>query len=558
MKTGKKSGDLYEANRIAKRRLARVSTLGVVVLKAIKKRERLANINENLRPGTWQNALSDNEVFEMCRNLEESIDVADEADDDLLDNFISFLRDEKFYLTTHMLRFMSDTDEAWKIVTMFVDKPRVARRIALKTEAQQIQALKEIISNFGETAEKPETKAEKDIYDCGDDFEEFERLRGELDYPEDGMTGKTAGIRTSSIAPNIADKVLRGLENKLILPRLALPPYTRKHLKGKIGDTIHIKKPCRHRVGSGAKLAPSPPCSTIELKVKGDHFYLDDNDMDRTMQAGIEKLANLYDKAGAEELGHGLYYTDGTPGDKMTAEIVQLVYAHLEHVVIPSGTLYAIMDPLDIVHLSDHLEWVNSPPMDEAMGKHCKEWLEKFEVCESSNIPIFRVADRGASTPLVRGADQAGGELATDGWANNDTKVLNKGQLIQIAGVKEVEPRGNHAITGNPMTFTVLEDVTPDATGQATIKIYPDLNDGSNTTTDQNVDAKPKDKAAITVLGDSGKSYRQAFFCKLGVLEYFDVQPSESAAKEKHRVDALFGVKCVYPELGIRVITEEV
>lgn len=66
------------------------------------------------------------------------------------------------------------------------------------------------------------------------------------------------------------------------------------------------------------------------------------------------------------------------------------------------------------------------------------------------------VAQKG--TPLVNGAGQSGDSISTDGWAAN-TLVLSKGDFIQIATEYK----------------QVLDDVTSNASGQATINIGPML-----------------------------------------------------------------------------------
>ena len=146
----------------------------------------------------------------------------------------------------------------------------------------------------------------------------------------------------------------------------------------------------------------------------------------------------------------------------------------------------------------------------------------------------------------------------------------------------------------------------------ATIKIYPEINDGtaSNTVVNpagtdfdgstamanldasafQTVDSVPATNAAITVLGrdtaaDNKKEYRQGLFFCGDALEYVNVtlaafktakyqgverDPETGVAisyvgdfeidemTETERLDIWFGVKNIYPELGIRHIGKEV
>lgn len=77
----------------------------------------------------------------------------------------------------------------------------------------------------------------------------------------------------------------------------------------------------------------------------------------------------------------------------------------------------------------------------------------------------------GGGTPLVNGASQTGQDLITDGW-NLSEAVLKAGDYIQI----------------DDNLYKVLEDVTSDGSGNATISLFPKVrtahaNNASITTT---------------------------------------------------------------------------
>ena len=87
----------------------------------------------------------------------------------------------------------------------------------------------------------------------------------------------------------------------------------------------------------------------------------------------------------------------------------------------------------------------------------------------------------GTGTPLVNGASQAGDELVTDGWTVSTTGILKAGDWIQL---------------GSASTATlhkVLDDVTSDASGNATLNIFPNLR------------SAPDDNAAITISSPKGR-----------------------------------------------------
>ena len=87
----------------------------------------------------------------------------------------------------------------------------------------------------------------------------------------------------------------------------------------------------------------------------------------------------------------------------------------------------------------------------------------------------------GTGTPLVNGASQAGDELVTDGWTVSTTGILKAGDWIQL---------------GSASTSTlhkVLDDVTSDASGNATLNIFPNLR------------SSPDDNAIVTISSPKGR-----------------------------------------------------
>lgn len=87
----------------------------------------------------------------------------------------------------------------------------------------------------------------------------------------------------------------------------------------------------------------------------------------------------------------------------------------------------------------------------------------------------------GTGTPLVNGASQTGDELVTDGWTVSTTGILKAGDWIQL---------------GSASTATlhkVLDDVTSDGSGNATLNIFPNLR------------SSPGDNAVITINSPKGR-----------------------------------------------------
>lgn len=98
----------------------------------------------------------------------------------------------------------------------------------------------------------------------------------------------------------------------------------------------------------------------------------------------------------------------------------------------------------------------------------------------------YAVAPFGVATgtPLVDGASQVGGSLATRGWSPSVTGILKAGDSIQL---------GSGAAT---RLHQVLEDVDSDAGGLASLTLWPDLRES------------PADGAAIVTQSPKG-TFRQ-------------------------------------------------
>ena len=243
--------------------------------------------------------------------------------------------------------------------------------------------------------------------------------------------------------------------------------------------------------------------------------------------------------------------------------------------------------------------------VEDAVRRKFKGEFVGWGLLSSTHIPNYVVPAMAANTaPLVNGANQSGNTLAVDGLGSF-RGTLPKGLLFQIAGVNEIQPRGDRRVTGKPATFTLTEDVDV-SSGSANLPIWPEINDGSQRSTianpsgkafDDSADANldysafqtvsgtPADNAVITILGfdtsqrTTEQRYRQGMFFCGDALEYINVTLASPKSAtyagtamdeetgvamtyladynavemtEMERLDIFFGVKTIYPEIGIR------
>jgi len=414
-----------------------------------------------------------------------------------------------------------------------------------------------------------------------------------------------------SVEDRIAGEAVARLRHSLVIPKIAERVYE-KYFEDKIGDTITIKLPFDVLIGDGRTMQASEVQGlidrTIQMKVNNrPHmalgYYDDEVTLDiiqfgqRYLQAGVERMAYRYDQDGARELCNEAFYADGTPGTGITTQMAQDIGAHARHVAIPLDSMnYGIMDPVDFAEISNDIKQINVP--DDVKGsirQRFRGQLANFNLFESVHLPYLDVA-ANPGTPRINGANQEGDTLAMDGFPNNG-RVFNDGQLFRIENVFEIQPRTIPIkSTGRLMTFAVDGDVTADGSGRANVKITKPLNAGTLTTEDgqgatismaafQNVTRTPADNAVVTIVGTPGKQYRQGVFYHQQALQYANVQlhqfqsvnlkgmglDSETGLsvsmiawfegliqREIRRLDSLYGVKNVYPEVVIRHIGKEV
>ena len=423
----------------------------------------------------------------------------------------------------------------------------------------------------------------------------------------------------------IANEALFRLKTKLFFPRFAQRTF-QSYFLDKNGEKIWIKRPTAAKTRKGRKIPTNNSTRQpmidryIEMTLDQRHnFDTGWNDeeasldivalADRYIDPGAEELAYQYDIEGANELGNGGQWCHPFPDIALDNNIAASALTPIEvhtiralaqerHIPVSSKN-WAILHPLDLVAINDAiLKLPAGTPSDvsNTLRDHYAGTLANFQIYDSVHVPrLVCAADRG--TPLINGIQADPSQLVTDGWTASK-KVLNKGQLFTVAGVREIQPRGDRRNTGRLQTFTVQEDVTSDASGNATIKIEPHIITATTTTTDadgtsismaayQTVDKDPFSDAVITVVGKEGNEYYQDLFWHGAALEYANValtlpEGAEAlggtvqtdpetglqimmlrdfdwyTAESKVRLDIFFGVKCVRPDLVIRKISTKV
>ena len=133
-------------------------------------------------------------------------------------------------------------------------------------------------------------------------------------------------------------------------------------------------------------------------------------------------------------------------------------------------------------------EWweaeVTLPPM---RGENARAWIAALVSMRGLYGQMYlgdwdgRTPNGTASgTPLVKGADQTGNSLITDGWTASVTGIMKAGDYLQIGS--GIEQR----------LHMVVADANSDGSGDATLSIEPALR------------VSPADNAALTVSSAKG------------------------------------------------------
>ena len=357
-----------------------------------------------------------------------------------------------------------------------------------------------------------------------------------------------------------------------------------------IGDALRIRKPPRYTVRSGAAISTQDVTedyttlpldsqkgvdttfTTKELTLSIDEFSK------RILGPAIAQLANQIDYDGLS-LYKNVFNSVGTPA---TVPNAMLTYGSAggklsdsgapvdgnRKLVIGSTMEYTIVDAVKGLFQSS--TQIKKQYEDGNMGRSAG-----FDWSMSQNIATHTVGPLGG-TPLVNGASQTGASLVTDGWTAAAASRLVQGDVFTIAGVFAVNPM-TRASTGSLQQFVVTAAVSSDGSGNATIPISPSIVTSGAT---QTVSGSPADNAALTIVGAAAASspqglafHRDAFALGMADLEvprgvHFAGRMNDpdlglsirivrqydiATDKIPCRIDALYGWKCIRPELACRV-----
>lgn len=395
---------------------------------------------------------------------------------------------------------------------------------------------------------------------------------------------------TTLSAEIIAKEALMQLENTLVMGANVHRDYV-KEWDAKPGSTVTIRKPVKFRAKDGATLDEVDVYerSTSLVVDKRKHVAWNfttselslniDDYSTRYIRPAVTALANQVD-ADLCALYADVFNEVGTPGTvpDSFAEVAA-ASRRLDDEAVPMDGRILACNPYTAWEIASGVVSLYNPGMVESAARRgIVTEFAGFKVMADQNVKAHTVGNHGG-TPLMNGATAEGAsELVTDGWTAS-AAILKKGDVFTVAGVYSVNPVSGQS-TGVLRQFTATADVTADGSGNATIPISPQIYSAAadeDKLPYQTVDALPADGAAITVSGTAGNQYvkNMAFHPNAFALVSVPLALPEGAwcARESHnglsirvikdydiandtekiRLDVLYGVKTLYPELACRL-----
>jgi len=406
---------------------------------------------------------------------------------------------------------------------------------------------------------------------------------------------------TSSI---ITKEALMVLENQLTLAKNVTRKYDDKFSNegAKIGTTINLRKPPRYlgRTGQALSVEGSTETfvpltldtqagvdisfSTADLTLNIDEFkerFLVPA-MATVSNAIDVSIANLYKdvfryvNAGASATSYGTsgYLNDGTHNTLANVQgQILTAGAILTETGVPTNQRAVVLDPVSQVSAITPLTSLFNPS-GKISGMFEDASLAAntlgFDWAADANIAQFTPMTGGSVTALSSAPASGATTLAVTTTAG----TVPRGTVLSMAGVYAINPQ-NRQTTGRLAQFVVTADTVVTTTG--TLPIYPAYIPSGQFATCTGI---PGGTAAITIhsgaVGANPTSQNLAYNKGAFALATADLilpQGVHFAAREQYqgismrivqqydinsdmlpcRIDVLYGVKTIYPELAVRL-----
>ena len=399
----------------------------------------------------------------------------------------------------------------------------------------------------------------------------------------------------------IAKEALMQLENNCVLANRVHREY-RKEFTGGQGSTVAIRRPVKFNVSNGATAVVQDTEEKTTNIVVDQRRHVAWDFTTEQLTLSIEEYSERYIKPAVIALANdvdvsiaNLYNTVwnqvGTIGTTpANYAAIAAAAQRLDEMAVESSPRSMVVNPAAAYAVAGNQATL------EAVGDVRKTAYEesmvgrvaKFDMFSTQNIATHQVGPLGGA-PVVNGGSQAvtyaaaagnswSQSFAIRGWTAAAALRLRAGDVFTIANVFAVNPVPR---TGAKMQmpylqqFVVTANASSDASGNMTATISPPI---ITSGPQQTVSAAPADGAAITVVGTANAQFpvnmgfhKNAFALVTVPLEMPDSAPFKARENykglsirvikdydftsdvERIRLDILYGVKAIYPDLATRL-----
>jgi hypothetical protein len=393
---------------------------------------------------------------------------------------------------------------------------------------------------------------------------------------------------TSILTPSvIAKETLMQLVNNLGMSKNVYREY--KNEFQKVGGTVTIRKPNKFRATKTQTRANSDinePSTSITVSTQAHVSWtfssaeltltVDDYSK-RYIAPAAAALANQVD-ADLCGLYKNVYNYAGTPGTTPgTFKALGDCQTILDLEAAPQDRRVAIVNPTAHWTLADGLKGTFAPKVaEDIVSKGYLGTIANLSIYMDQNVANHTTgAFTAGATPIMNGATSTGAtQLVTNGWSGSNTVAT--GDIFTVAGVNQVNPMSGVS-TGVLRRFAVTTGLA-DTSADMTIPVTPTLSYVASGPYN-NIDALPLTTAALSFVGTASTTYPQnlvfhpnAFALvtlplempanvwgaresdsdtgiSIRVVKQYDILYDE----EVIRLDILYGMKTIYPELAVRL-----
>jgi hypothetical protein len=396
----------------------------------------------------------------------------------------------------------------------------------------------------------------------------------------------------------IARMAMVELANALPMARLVYRDYAAEFGPGQTGTTVNIRRPVQFQSQPGPAVAPQsiqdgviPLVITdnpvVHYELTTEQVALNDRELsERFAKPAARAIANEVERRLLGEYAKVPHWL-GTPGQlvRVRADVSRAATRLVENGMPENEDVSAIMTAADLDNLSNDISRLpDTPAANTALREHVKGKIGDASLYRSNLISRHtRGAWSTGGTIEVVGAGQSVAysavrnsyqmTLNVDGGSNNITDWARAGDVFAIEGVFAVNPVTKQ-VYSHLRQFTVVANANTDGGGAAALTITPPIITSGPY---QTVSNAPADNADIFVVGAATGPYQQniafhknAFALamiplakpigavygedmsydgyRMRVTAGFDIMNGTSSI----RLETLFGVQCINPELACR------